>query len=88
MPLPAIWWRTQPAGPGRTPQTELSAPTQDALHTRLTSVLLDVRHCLGPVEIVDLTLVARYYERLADHAVAIARAVSYLVTGRHAALAE
>jgi phosphate transport system protein len=60
----------------------------DALHARLSSTLLDVRHGFRPAEIVDIALVGRYYERLADHAVAIARAVGYLVTGRHAALAE
>jgi phosphate transport system protein len=30
---------------------------------------------------VDVTLVSRYYERFADHAVSIARRVVYLVTG-------
>jgi phosphate transport system protein len=30
---------------------------------------------------VDTALIGRYYERFADHAVAIARQVSYLVTG-------
>ena len=30
---------------------------------------------------VDITLVGRYYERFADHAVSVARRVVYLVTG-------
>ncbi|MET9908362.1 PhoU domain-containing protein, partial [Streptomyces sp. NPDC006476] len=33
---------------------------------------------------VDVTLVGRYYERFADHAVSIARRVVYLVTGERA----
>jgi phosphate transport system protein len=31
---------------------------------------------------VDVTLLARYYERFADHAVAVAKQVVYMVTGR------
>jgi phosphate transport system protein len=33
---------------------------------------------------VDVTLVGRYYERFADHAVSVAQRVVYLVTGEHA----
>jgi phosphate transport system protein len=34
---------------------------------------------------IDITLLGRYYERFADHAVSVARRVVYLVTGeRHA----
>jgi phosphate transport system protein len=33
---------------------------------------------------IDITLLGRYYERFADHAVSVARRVVYLVTGeRH-----
>ena len=60
----------------------------DALHRRLLRTLVDERNTFPAEEIVDLTLVGRYYERLADHAVAVSRAVSYLVTGEHAALTE
>ncbi len=31
---------------------------------------------------IDVTLVGRYYERFADHAVAVARRVVFLVTGQ------
>ena len=58
----------------------------DALHQQLFNAVLDERNSVPAEEIVDITLVGRYYERLADHAVAVSRAVSYLVTGRHAAL--
>jgi phosphate transport system protein len=60
----------------------------DALHKRLFVALLDDEHQFPAEQIVDLTLIGRYYERLADHAVAVSRAVSYLVTGEHAALTE
>ena len=33
--------------------------------------------------LVDLTLVGRYYERFADHAVSVAQRVVYLVTGEY-----
>jgi phosphate transport system protein len=58
----------------------------DALHQALLNAVLHSTHPFPPEEIVDITLVGRYYERLADHAVAISRAVSYLVTGEHEAL--
>lgn len=60
----------------------------DALHQKLFNAVLDERNSFPAEEIVDITLIGRYYERLADHAVAVSRAVSYLVTGRHAALTE
>ena len=37
-------------------------------------------------DVVDVTLVARHYERLADHGVSVARSVAYVVTGGHGAL--
>lgn len=37
----------------------------------------------GPEAAIDVTLLGRYYERLADHAVSVARRIGYLVTGRH-----
>jgi phosphate transport system protein len=58
----------------------------DALHRRLFTVVLVERPGMPVEEVVDVTLVGRYYERLADHAVAVSRAVSYLITGRHSAL--
>lgn len=58
----------------------------DALHRQLFAAVLDTHRHFGVEQIVDVTLVGRYYERLADHAVAVSRAVSYLVTGQHSAL--
>ncbi|RCG31902.1 phosphate transport system regulatory protein PhoU [Sphaerisporangium album] len=53
----------------------------DRLHRRLFRVLLskDWPHGIEPA--VDITLIGRYYERYADHAVRVARDVVYLVTG-------
>jgi phosphate transport system protein len=51
----------------------------DDLHTAMTAELASGRMTL-PVA-MDMALVARFYERLGDHAVNIARRVSYLVTG-------
>jgi phosphate transport system protein len=58
----------------------------DALQRALFLALLTPGRQQEAEEVVDITLVGRYYERLADHAVAVARGVSYLVTGRRAAL--
>jgi phosphate transport system protein len=41
----------------------------------------DWAHGVEPA--VDLALLGRYYERIADHAVSLARRVVFLVTGRH-----
>ncbi|RKS79981.1 phosphate transport system protein [Motilibacter peucedani] len=55
----------------------------DALHRQLFTVLLDDDWGQGVEAAIDLTLIGRYYERFADHAVAVARRVVYLVTGEH-----
>jgi phosphate transport system protein len=41
----------------------------------------DWKHGVEPA--VDIALLGRYYERIADHAVSIARRVIFLVTGEH-----
>jgi phosphate transport system protein len=55
----------------------------DRLHGKLFTAMLSSTWKYGTEAAVDVTLAGRYYERLADHAVAIARRVSYLVTGEH-----
>jgi phosphate transport system protein len=45
---------------------------------------MDDRWQHGVETAVDVTLVGRYYERFADHAVSVAQHVVYLVTGEHA----
>ncbi|KJY36368.1 phosphate signaling complex protein PhoU [Kitasatospora purpeofusca] len=55
----------------------------DALHRELFAHLIDERWHHGIETAVDVTLVGRYYERFADHAVSVAKRVVYLVTGEH-----
>jgi phosphate transport system protein len=53
----------------------------DALRRRTFRILFSENWSHGVEPAVDAALIGRYYERFADHAVAIARQVSYLVTG-------
>jgi phosphate transport system protein len=53
----------------------------DALHLHMFGVLTDPDWPCGVPLAVDITLLARYYERFADHAVAVARETVYAVTG-------
>ncbi|HEX8760964.1 MAG TPA: phosphate transport system regulatory protein PhoU, partial [Pseudonocardiaceae bacterium] len=52
------------------------------LHRHMFTVLMDRDWPHGVAAAVDVTLLARFYERYADHAVAVARRVIYAVTGR------
>ncbi len=63
--------------------TELTADddAMDQLHRHMFAVLLDPAWPHGVAVAVDLTLLARYYERFADHAVLVARETVYAVTG-------
>ncbi|HEY2763081.1 MAG TPA: phosphate signaling complex protein PhoU [Pseudonocardiaceae bacterium] len=54
----------------------------DALRRQLFGILFAEHWSHGVEPAVDAALLGRYYERFADHAVAIARQVSYLATGR------
>jgi phosphate transport system protein len=53
----------------------------DQLHEDTFTALLGGNWNGTPQETVDVTLLGRYYERFGDHAVSIARRVTYLVTG-------
>lgn len=53
----------------------------DRLHREMFTMLVDKEWLGGTESAVDLTLLSRYYERFADHAVSVARQVVYLVTG-------
>ena len=53
----------------------------DALRRQLFQIMFADDWAHGAEPAVDVALVGRYYERFADHAVAIARQVGYLVTG-------
>jgi phosphate transport system protein len=53
----------------------------DQLHRQLFRELLSKDWPYGMEAAIDVTLLGRYYERFADHAVSVARRVVYLVTG-------
>ena len=53
----------------------------DDLHRHLFSVMMDRDWKHGVTAAVDVTLLSRFYERFADHAVEVARRVIFQVTG-------
>ncbi|HWH28840.1 MAG TPA: phosphate signaling complex protein PhoU [Mycobacteriales bacterium] len=53
----------------------------DRLNQELIETLLGTPAGIPAEQVVGLTLVGRYYERLADHAAGVARSVAYIVTG-------
>jgi phosphate transport system protein len=53
----------------------------DRLHRALFSALLDNNAQYSVETAIDVTLIGRYYERFADHAVSVARRLIFLVTG-------
>jgi phosphate transport system protein len=55
----------------------------DDLHRHLFTVLMDREWKHGVAAAVDVTLLGRFYERFADHAVEVARRVIFQVTGNH-----
>ena len=55
----------------------------DILHRKLFATLLDDKWAHGIESAIDMTLIGRYYERFADHAVSISRRVYFLVTGQY-----
>lgn len=55
----------------------------DDLHRHLFSVLMDKDWKHGVTAAVDVTLLSRFYERFADHAVEVARRVIFQVTGSY-----
>lgn len=54
----------------------------DHLHRQLFDILMNHEWEHGTAAAVDVTLLGRYYERFADHAVEIARRVIFQVTGQ------
>jgi len=54
----------------------------DDLHRHLFTVLLSKDWPGGVAPAIDVTLLGRFYERFADHAVAVARRVVFMVTGK------
>jgi phosphate transport system protein len=55
----------------------------DDLHRHLFTVMMDREWKHGVAAAVDVTLLGRYYERFADHAVQVAHRVIFQMTGRY-----
>lgn len=62
-------------------ELERDDDAMDDLHRQLFVALLEKEWKHGLESAIDITLCGRYYERFADHAVSVARRVTYLVTG-------
>jgi phosphate transport system protein len=62
---------------------EVEDDSMDALHRKLFTLLLSPHWSHGTEAAIDITLLGRYYERYADHAVSVARRVIFVVTGIH-----
>jgi phosphate transport system protein len=65
-------------------QVEKDDDEMDNLHRKLISSLVEPSWPHGVETAIDLTLLGRYYERYADHAVSVSRRVIFLVTGKFA----
>lgn len=65
-------------------QVEKDDDEMDLLHRQLISALIAPSWQHGVESAIDLTLLGRYYERYADHAVSVSRRVIFLVTGKFA----
>jgi phosphate transport system protein len=62
-------------------ELETDDDAMDRLHRQLFREVLSDDWPHGVETAIDITLLGRYYERFADHAVSVARRVVYLVTG-------
>lgn len=63
------------------PDIERYDSEMDRLHRELFTTVLSPSWSHGVEPAIDATLLSRYYERYADHAVSIARRVLHVVTG-------
>lgn len=51
----------------------------DAIHRQLFAIVLDPNWRHGVEAAIDVTLLSRYYERFADHAISVAKRVAFVV---------
>jgi phosphate transport system protein len=72
---------------GAAAELEADDDLMDDLHRQLFRTVLSDTWSHGMEAAIDMTLLGRYYERFADHAVSVARRVVYLVTGERGAVA-
>ncbi len=71
----------QSGDPGKAAQLRHDDDAMDDLHRQLFGLLMDPEWKYGIAAAVDVTLLGRYYERFADHAVEIGRRVIFQATG-------
>src|SRR5919107_4334242 len=67
---------------------EAEDDSMDGLHRKLFTELLSDTWSHGIEAAIDMTLLGRYYERYADHAVAVARRTIFIVTGERPGSAQ
>jgi phosphate transport system protein len=67
--------------PSRAAELDQEDDAMDELHRHLFTVLMDREWKHGVAAAVDVTLLGRYYERFADHAVEVGRRVIFQATG-------
>ncbi|MTD16126.1 phosphate signaling complex protein PhoU [Nakamurella sp. YIM 132087] len=77
----AIVLRDRDTTLARTLETE--DDLMDDLHQEMFAALLSPSWTHGVAPAVDISLLGRFFERFADHAVAVARRVIFLVTGEN-----
>lgn len=65
-------------------QIEKDDDEMDGLHRQLLGSITNANWTHGVESAIDITLLGRYYERFADHAVSVSRRVYFLVTGTFA----
>jgi phosphate transport system protein len=66
-------------------ELEQSDDEMDRLRQSMFRTLLSDDWSEGVEPAVDMALLGRYYERIGDHAVSMARRIVFLVTGQHPA---
>ncbi|OBC06246.1 phosphate transport system regulatory protein PhoU [Mycobacterium sp. 852013-50091_SCH5140682] len=71
--------------PDQAAQLRADDEAMDDLHRHLFTTVMDPTWTHGTATAVDVTLLSRYYERFADHAVEVADRVIYQTTGAHRA---
>lgn len=71
----------QSGDPRKAAQLDHDDDAMDDLHRQLFGLLMDPEWKYGVAAAVDVTLLGRYYERFADHAVEMGRRVIFQATG-------
>ena len=64
-------------------EVEKDDDEMDLFHRKLFTALLEPSWPHGIETAIDMTLIGRYYERYADHAVSVSRRIHFQVTGKY-----